>query len=140
MILPWYIGTFNTITAVPTGAAAVPSKDFSISLPPSVPAMMRRNAANHGEHQEGHDRDRQHKQKVGDASLQPMHLNLPRAKKGLAEVKNPERQRNAEQNSADGCEREMQGRPSYTMAFRPKMCPSAKSCQAPSDPLFPAKL
>ena len=100
---------------------------------------MRRKAANHSEHQEGYDRDGQHQQEVGDASLQPMHLDLPRAEKGLAEVKDPERHRNAEQNSADGCEREMQGRPSYTMAFRSKICRLAKILSSPLGPPFPRK-
>lgn len=67
---------------------------------------MPRKPANHSEHQGGHERDGQHKQEVGDASLQPMHLDLPRAEKDLVEVEDPERQRNAEQNSADNCERD----------------------------------
>jgi hypothetical protein len=42
-------------------------------------------------------------------------LVFPERKKASG-VKDPERQRNAEQNSADGCEREMHGRSSYAMA------------------------
>lgn len=71
---------------------------------------MDRKTANQRNDQEGHDRDGQHQQEVRDASLQPMHLDLPRTEKDLVEVKDPERHRNAEQNSADSCEREMQGR------------------------------
>jgi hypothetical protein len=67
---------------------------------------MDRKTAHQRNDQEGHDRDRQHQQEIGDASLQPMHLDFPRAEKDLVEVKDPERQRNAEQNSADGCERD----------------------------------
>src|ERR1700733_3862725 len=65
MILPRYIGTINWTAGVPTGAAAVTEKIFDW-LTASVPAMMRRQAANHSEHQED-DRDGQHKQEVGDA-------------------------------------------------------------------------
>jgi hypothetical protein len=133
------MGTFKQIATVPTGAAAVPRTISPDTCRRLVRTIVRRNAANHGEQQEGDDRDRQHKQEVGDASLEPMHLNLPRAEKGLAEVEDPERQRNAEQNSADGCEREMQGGQSYTMAFRSKMCRSAKILSSPLGPPFPRK-
>ena len=88
------------------------------SRPPErLPAVIvKGNSANQGKDQEGDDGDGEQKQEVGHASLQPMHLDLPRAEPNLTEVQNPECQRNAEQNSADGCEGEMQGRPSYTMA------------------------
>jgi hypothetical protein len=67
---------------------------------------MGRKTAHQRHDQEGDDRDGQHQQEVGGASLQPMHLDFPRAEKDLVEVKDPESHRNAKQNSADDCERD----------------------------------
>ena len=71
--------------------------------------MVTGQTADQSNDQESNDRDGQHQQDVGDAALQPMHPHPPRAEPNLVKVEDPERQRNAEQNSADGCEREMQG-------------------------------
>src|SRR6202050_5682312 len=72
--------------------------------------MMSRKTGHQSENQNRDDRDGQHKQQIGQSLFDPTGLYLPRAKQGLVEIKDPKCQRNAEQNSADSCERQMQGR------------------------------